>query len=96
MERETYSGEYYDRRADDDLMDALDVMESVQGYAYADPESRSFRLDTQDQVLRSWTLLHSEVIEDGYSQEQLQLMRQRVQDAARQMGVQLDSRGDAR
>jgi hypothetical protein len=86
-------GQFYDRQTDEQLMDTLDVMDNVQGYAYADPETRSFRLDTQDQVLRSWTLLHDPDIADSYSQDDLMLMRQRVRDAARQFGVSLNEKG---
>lgn len=89
MATESNAGEYYDREADAELMDTLDAMGSVQGYTYADPETRGFRLDTQDQVVKSWSLLHDPVMEDQYEPEQLQVMRERVRQAARQYGVEL-------
>jgi hypothetical protein len=87
------AGHRYVRSDDPELMETLDVLDTVQGYAYADPEQRGFRLDTPDQVLKSWTLLHDPDVEDRYEPEQLQQMRERVRQAGRQKGVELQEKG---
>jgi hypothetical protein len=90
------AGQRYVRSEDTELMETLDVLDTVQGYAYADPEQRGFRLDTPDQVLKSWSLLHDREVEDLYEPEQLQLMRERVRQAGRQKGVELQEKGHKR
>ena len=90
---EDNAGHRYVRSDDPELMETLNVLDTVQGYAYADPEQRGFRLDTPDQVLKSWSLLHDPDVEDRYEPEQLQLMRERVRQAGRQKGVKLHEKG---